>query len=73
MKKSTRTVSYEREHLDRGDTCSPAYKVKGVDIDLSEHFDYYTERGILNNCVKPEVGKWILDHLIGKKRQEVLF
>lgn len=73
LKKNGRSVQYKKEHLNRGDSTSPAYKIKGVDVNLSKYFDYYTERGILNNCVRPEEGKWILDHLIGKKKQTRLF
>jgi len=73
LKKRGLTVACKKEHLNRGDNYRPAYNIKGVGIDLSKYFDKNEERTILNNCVLPKEGKWILDHLIGTKRQEVLF
>jgi DNA (cytosine-5)-methyltransferase 1 len=44
-----------------------------IDIVLPESWDEKKKWQVVNNCVHPVEGKWILDHLIGNKTQTVLF
>nr|URC17510.1 MAG: cytosine-specific methyltransferase [Lokiarchaeota virus Skoll Meg22_1214] len=57
-------------------TIKDGYKLKRVDIDLSPYFEYKEEKQIINNCITPEEGLYILNHLlkkIKKKKQKSLY